>query len=114
MKKYIKPVEERNYYIDFLKLIFSIGIVLYHSWAFTGIFREGWAGRIFFGVEFYFIVTGYLFIKSFEKSKKEEFGKSSLKFVFNKVKPILLLVFFTWIFGYFLLYRMNGFKIENL
>lgn len=111
MKK-IKLIEERNYYIDFLKFIFSIGIVLYHSWTFTGVFGEGWAGRGYFGVEFYFIVTGYLFIKSFEKSKKEEFGKSSLKFVFNKVKPLLLMIILTWIFGYFLLYRMDGFKTE--
>ena len=54
--------EGQNYFIDFLRFVFSVGILLYHSWSFTGEFGKGLFNAGYLGVDFFFIVTGYLMI----------------------------------------------------
>lgn len=103
--------KDRNYYIDFLRFIFSLMIVSYHSWAFTGIFGAGYFNRGYFAVDFYFIVTGFLFIKSVkkisEKKSKENIGKQDLKFVWSRLKPLLPSLIVITILGYILVYYKN-------
>lgn len=102
----------RNYYIDFLKLIFSVIIVCYHSWIFTGNFGSGIFNRGFYAVDFYFIVTGFLFIKSVEKiyneKHNEPVGLLDIKFVFNKIKNILPSIILIFIIGYILVFRRDA------
>jgi len=109
---------ERNYYIDFLKFIFSIIIVFYHSWLFTGSFGDGYFNRGFYAVDFYFIVTGFLFINSVEKltkkKSKENIGLLNIKFVFNKIKQILPNILFIFIIGYLLVYRTSSLDYHKL
>lgn len=103
--------KERNYYIDFLKFIFSIIIVFYHSWVFTGVFGNGYFNRGYFAVDFYFIVTGYLFVKSVEKLRKkkskENIGKLDLKFVWSRLKPLLPAIILITVLGYVILHYNN-------
>ncbi len=103
---------KRNYYIDFLKLIFSVIIVCYHSWIFTGNYGSGVFNRGFYAVDFYFIVTGFLFIKSVEKiyneKRNEPVGLLDVKFVFNKIKNILPSIILIFIIGYFLVFRRES------
>lgn len=107
---------ERNYYIDFLKFVFSVIVVVYHSWLFTGIYGNGYfnAGNIV--VEFYFIVTGYLFIKSVEKRKNEKnenIGLMNIKYIASKLKNIIPSLIIVFIIGYFITYKdyLTDFKI---
>lgn len=104
---------KRNYYIDFLKLVFSIIIVYYHSWIFIEDSYNSYFGRGFYAVDFYFIVTGFLFIKSLEKiynkKTKDPIGLLDIKFVFNKIKGILPNIIFVFIIGYFLVFRRSSF-----
>lgn len=114
----MEKTKQRNYYIDFLKLIFSIIIVFYHSWLFTGDFGAGYFNRGYFAVDFYFIVTGFLFINSLEKitkkKTKESIGKLDVQFIFNKIKgliPSLLLIF---VIGYILVYRRSALDYHTI
>lgn len=108
----------RNYYIDFLKFIFSIMIVFYHSWVFTGIFGAGYFNRGYYAVDFYFIVTGFLFIKSIEKltkkKSKENLGKLDLQFVRNRLKPLLPSMILIYLIGYILVYHNSLFDYHIL
>ena len=103
--------KDRNYYIDFLRFVFSLMIVSYHSWVFTGVFGAGYFNRGYFAVDFYFIVTGFLFIKSVEKisekKTKENIGKLDLKFVWSRLKPLLPSIIVITILGYILVYYRN-------
>ena len=88
-------LKKQNYYIDFLRFIFSLIIVFYHSWIFKGVFHTGFFNRGYYAVDFYFIVTGYLFFDSIcrkygKKSVKDsELGKVTLRFLFDKIKGLL-------------------------
>ncbi len=110
----MKKKSKRNYYIDFLKFIFSVIIVCYHSWMFTGNFGSGYFNRGYFAVDFYFIVTGFLFIKSLEKlavkKNKEAVGLLDIKFVFNKVKDLLPTILFVFLVGYFMTFEKASFN----
>ncbi len=103
---------KRNYYIDFLKMVFSIVIVYYHSWVFTGNYGSGYFNRGYYAVDFYFIVTGFLFIKSLEKiynkKSKDPVGLLDIKFVFNKIKELIPSILFIFIVGYFMVYRTSS------
>lgn len=103
--------KERNYYIDFLKFIFSLIIVSYHSWLFTGVYGTGYFNRGYFAVDFYFIVTGFLFINSIEKlskkKTKENIGKLDIKFVWSRLKSLLPNIIFITIVGYILVNYRN-------
>ncbi len=86
-------VKSRNYQIDFLKLICSFLIVICHSYligddsALLWFDRMGWVS-----VHIFFIISGFLMIKSVLKKKYEirDAGKQSLNFVIDKFKPIAL------------------------
>ena len=91
-------MKEHNYFVDFLRFVFSIGILFYHSWRFTGVFGNGIANSGFLGVDFYFMVTGYLMINSIRnhKKSKDPVLKESFDFIWKKFKnlfPSLLVVF---------------------
>ena len=51
---------KRNGFIDFLKFIFAIIILIHHSWQFFPILPIG-----YIGVELFFLVTGWLMAKKF-------------------------------------------------
>ena len=84
----MKEKDEQNYFIEFLRFVFSIAILIYHSWLFIGIYGEGIFRRGYLGVDFYFIVTGYLMINSLNRDKKKSKSilKESFDFVFKKYK----------------------------
>lgn len=110
MSKKIKSKE--NYYIDFLKFVFSLIIMFYHSWIFAGPFGNGFMNYGFYGVDFYFIVTGYLMMNSISKNTKKDV--STFKFIVKKVKRLLPGLIVTFIIGYALVYGRSCLDIHNL
>lgn len=88
--------------IELLRFVFAIGVVLVHS---RNLFGEEW--RYFlkgsFGVEFFFIVTGFFLAKSV--SKKNEGGiprnlvKETLQFISKKVCAIYIELMLAAVFG---------------
>ena len=88
-------VQKRNGAIDFWRFIFSICIVLCHvvylnsydKWTTSGNF---WFANFRIGVEYFFLVSGFLMAKNIEKWNETEIfggaGKTTLQFIGNKLK----------------------------
>ncbi len=74
--------------IDLLKFVFSIIIVLYHTKNLTAISSADISilPYGFTGVEFFFIISGYLMVKSSRKFEGNPIGKSTADFLINKIK----------------------------
>ena len=79
-------MRKQNYFIDFLRFVFSICILFYHSWVFAGEFGNGIFNYGFLAVDFYFIVTGYLMMMSIYKMKSHTtILNDSFIFMYNKI-----------------------------
>ena len=103
-----------NIRIEYLRLIFSILIVFFHANAF-------WKGIVFkggyLGVEFFFILTGYLFAKNIDKYSNCDFdtlGSETIKYLKSKIEGFFLpfltsfafASFITHLYIYKLIYRI--------
>lgn len=102
-------MNKRNNTIDLLKVIMSLIVVIYHiSVNVKGfsVFKRG-----LLAVDFFFIVSGYLLMRSINKNKQSDsIYKDNFKFIFKKYK-----YFFPYVFVGFitcLLYRIFIDKIQ--
>ena len=89
----MKVVHKRNYVLDALRFLFSIMILIHHSYLITdGKFRYAPSGYI--GVEFFFIVTGYYMMVYIERRRREretevlDIGTETRNFVMKKIAKI--------------------------
>ena len=113
MKKIKKNTE--NYYIDFLRFIFSFIILFYHSWLFTGNFGNGLFNAGYYGVDFYFIVTGYLMMNSISKKKEgKDTLKSTFQYIYNKIKRLFPSLIVCFLVGIIFAYGRNVLDIRLL
>ena len=99
-----RTISTRNSTIDLLRIIFALLVVTVHcrgllgeySWVFDG----GWIG-----VEFFFIVSGYLMVasatksevRSLSKNNKEELGTETVQFLWRKLKKLLPYIIISFI-----------------
>lgn len=96
-------INRRNGFIDLMKLIFCLGIVFNHLNTVslpvesnTIIMRYG-----FLGVEFFFIVSGYLMtMKAFNEQQSIDIGNSTWKFLCRKFVIILPSYLVAWLIGF--------------
>ncbi len=86
---------QRNYEIDFLKLLFSVFIFITHSDIFIGentrISLPLQFGRVI--THFFFIVSGMFMVNSIKNKRTENnanYSKLAIEFVLRKIKPIYL------------------------
>lgn len=81
-------MKERNYAIDFWKLVFCMIIVIYHTATFVKDGRMTWFRGGYIGVEFFAIISGYLLVASASKKHiaNEEIGKETFRFIMGKIK----------------------------
>lgn len=102
-------MKKQNYFIDFLRFIFSIAILFYHSWMFIGVYGEGLVKRGFLAVDFYFIVTGFLMLNSLykDKSSNESDFENSIRFVLKKYMRLFPALLLTFIIGLLFAYGRN-------
>lgn len=98
-----------NGIISFWKFAFCIMIIALHLGVSTNVnlFR---AGSI--GVEFFFIVSGYLLGKSAlkENVSEDEIGEKTNKFILKKVARLFPYMLFSWIFAMILYINTNPIK----
>ena len=83
--------KERNGKIDFLKFIMSFAVITYHFGNAVK-YENEWFQKGYMAVEFFFIVSGYLFAKSLEKYRNIDDGRiisSSLSFMGKKYVGLL-------------------------
>ncbi len=94
----------RNGKIDFLKFFFSIIILLNHAQYFMpkGNIADSFKGYSF-GVEFFFLVSGYLLMASISRAEENPSGLSLSRetglFIFKKFKSVYPEVFIAYIFA---------------
>lgn len=86
---------QRNYEIDFLKLLFSVFIFITHSDIFIGentrISLPLQFGRVI--THFFFIISGMFMVNSIKNKRTENnanYSKLAIEFVLRKIKPIYL------------------------
>ena len=103
--------KSENYFIDFLRFVFSLCILCYHSWLFSGEYGSGILNFGFLAVDFYFIVTGYLMINSLQKTKsiKAPILSKSFEFVFKKINRLIPALIVTFIVGLVFVYGRSVF-----
>ena len=92
----------KNGKIELLRFLFAVGIVFYHSyWSLGSIEKLVPAG--YFGVEFFFIVSGYLMMATIERRSSgtvpEPIGKETARFLGRKIAVVYPEVVIAWIIG---------------
>ena len=89
-------MDVRNGAVDFMKFVFSVIIVLFHTYRILP--------RGYLGVEFFFVVSGYFmsahYYNNKEKYSIDNLGKSTLLFVKNKISKILPNYYIAWIIAF--------------
>ena len=84
--------KKRNGTIDFFRFIFSMTIVLFHSNKFAVDLEHTWFPRGTLGVEFFFIVSGFLLGMSLISNPEEKTGselcKDTYMYIGRKIKGI--------------------------
>lgn len=105
---------ERNGTIDFLKFIFAILIVVLHAYIYSkdGSFTFFCGGYI--GVEFYFLVSGYMMVNSYHKSVHETLiAKDTFVYIRKKLLYFLPYVIASQIV-YVIVINWGKFSIKHL
>lgn len=87
-----EPKKERNYELDFLKLVFAILVFIYHCRLFIpedNKLRENMSNLGSVCVHFFFVVSGMLMAYSLSKQNiSANYGKASINFVLKKFKSM--------------------------
>ena len=97
--------------IEFYRLIFAVTVLLFHSGAFVkkgeAIFVNGWIG-----VEFFFIVTGFLMAQTARNTLEYgSVGEASEKYILKKIGGFWLPFFISEIIGFSVRWMTEGWKI---
>ncbi len=83
-------MKERNYTIDFFRIIFILIICIHH---FQSIINTKFINSGYICVEFFFIVSGFFLYKSFKKNS----DSTSLKYTVDRIKKLYPLYIFAFI-----------------
>ena len=95
-------MKQRNYTIDFFRLIFAICIVILHTCNFMPNKEYVYLPGAYISVEFYFIVSGYLYMKKAAEAKNElnnSVWQQNIKVIGKKYLSILPYLFLATIAG---------------
>ena len=88
----VQKKKERNYELDFFRIVFSLLVVLYHTGDLSKEAEKMLPPQLGEGcVHFFFILSGMLMANSIVKrSETQNCAKSSIQFVLNKFKSFAL------------------------
>ena len=104
-------MKENNYTIDFLKFIFCIVIVSFHSYKWTSYDKTVFEyGSIC--VEFFFIVSGFLMAASANKKQNNNLGIETFNYIWKKIKNFFPYIMMSFILGSLLNLLINDIKIS--
>lgn len=106
-------MNKRNKVIDILKLIFVFIIFINHS---NTLIQPGEKISTimhlgFLGVEFFFIVSGYLMLCKADNVDNANLGESTLSFIVRKISIFLPYYVIAWIIG-FSISHINNFSLK--
>lgn len=94
-------MKKRNFALDFLKFVFAVLIVLFHSNRFSNSVDERIIINGSKGVEFFFIVSGCMLAMSAEKREAgPSLGKDTWQFLKHKFMGLMPNYYIAWIFSF--------------
>ena len=109
--------KNHNGIISFWKFMFCMLIVIYHTNILTKNLNEVLFLKGNIGVEFFFLVSGYLLCKKVlnleEMTDTKNLGKETFDYLLKKVKTFFPYVFFAGIMALILINFFNGFNLYN-
>lgn len=80
-------MKKKNSLIELYRFIFAMAVVNYHGYfPFNTPYLS--AGRL--SVEFFFILSGYLLVRSVDKFMDMKLYKGAIKFIWSKIYPIII------------------------
>lgn len=104
----------RNRCIEFWRFIFAFAIVVMHfnetyQIKVFGTFRTAFFSGAGLGVDFFFILSGFLMVASYEKSLDKHIDITPIQFLFKKITNIIkdYFVAFFLLFTYTFIYKVN-------
>lgn len=107
----ITQVKKRNFALDFLKFVFAVLIVLFHSNRFSNSVDERIIINGSKGVEFFFIVSGCMLAMSAEKREAgPSLGMDTWQFLKHKFMGLMPNYYIAWIFSFTLFHIVTGFE----
>lgn len=94
-----KVANKRNGFLDFLKLLFAFIIVIGHGDTIYGSVNPNKLIPLAsFGVEFFFLVSGAMLLRSFEKQKQSKsISEDTFNFMIHKIKGLCPNYYVAWI-----------------
>lgn len=100
---------DSNYFIEFLRFIFALIIMFYHSWWFLGKGESSLFHSGYLAVNFYFIITGYFMMTSLNKHNKD-----TKDFICGKLKRILPGIIVAFFICFLFTYGRSGLNIKTI
>lgn len=89
---------KRNYEIDFWKFIFTFVILIFHSRKLECLGgNPDLLAKGYLGVEFFFMVSGFMMMAGVMKNSKKGIEQSNWAFIFKKYKAFFPAIFFAFI-----------------
>lgn len=100
---------QKNYTIEFFRLIFTIIICIYHI---QSILSKEYIPGAYIGVEFFFILSGFYLYKSAEKNKKD----TSIDYTLKRIKRILPYYIFSMVtlYGVDILTKLQNNQLDKV
>ena len=98
-------IKNKNYTVEILRFIFAIDIALFH-YRFFGFTDTDYFKNGYIGVEFFFIVSGYLMAENGINKASCEIYKENIKFIVHKIKAIFIPCVTMQVIG-FILYHIT-------
>ena len=109
-----KKQYKKNGELELLRFLFAIMVLFYHTRKIcpidSGIFKHG-----YFGVEFFFILSGALMAKSIYKRRNSEMMDNTFTFIFKKIKSLFSYHTFSFILSFIIvIYIKNIHQINDI
>jgi len=112
-----EKVTKRNQIIDIAKLVFCIGVLFNHTSALANGIDDGLPIFVqygFLGVEFFFIVSGFLMAKKAFADVSDDIGKSTIHFIARKFSIIYPYFFVAWIIAFIVDIYTHSYSLQMI
>lgn len=104
-------MNRKNGKIELLRFCFSMAVMIFHSYYFAADDVDTLFMRGALGVEFFFIVSGYLMACSVAKkaaAPSPDLGKESLRFIGHKISSLMPNFIVAWVLGLAVMFYRAG------
>ena len=104
-------MKKRNGKIELLRFLFSVWIMLFHSYYFAADGAWSIAKRGAMGVEFFFILSGYLMACSVKKKEAlpcDHLGRETSQFILHKITALMPNFIIAWAIGLAVMHYRAG------